>query len=151
VARAYHEESLAMFRTLGDRRNIARALIHLGWVGIDQHAHAEAREHLTEAVTIARELADPRVMIDGLEIFAYLALGVDRPDRAARLQGAAETLRETIGLPVSPSEHIFYDADVAAARAGLGDAAFNAAWGEGRALSMEQAVAYALHQDSASA
>jgi hypothetical protein len=113
-------------------------------VGIDQHDHARAREHLTEGLTIARELADPRVIIDGLEIVAYLALGVGRADRAARLQGAAETLRETIGLPLSPSERLFYDDDVAAVRAALGEAALAAAWSEGKAMAVEQAIAYAL-------
>ena len=37
--------------------------------------------------------------------------------------------------------------DVAAARQGLGDDRFMAAWDEGRSMSLEAAMAYALEED----
>jgi hypothetical protein len=147
ASRACHEESLAIMQLFGDRRNAAMTLAHLGWVAIDQGEYDRARRLLAESLTTAHELGDARVVIDGLENFAYLAIVVGRADRAARLRGAAEALRERIGIPVTPGQRSIYDGDALAVRAGLGDATFAATWSEGKAMSVEQAVAYALHDD----
>ena len=146
AARAYHEESLAIRRQLGDTQGIANSLVYLGWLRIDQQDFPGARGPLAEGLTLARELGDATVVVDGLEISAYLAMNVGRMDRAARLQGAADALRETIGVPMSPSEHSLYDGELATVRAALGEPEFAAAWAEGRAMSMEQAVAYGLNE-----
>jgi len=65
-------------------------------------------------------------------------------DRAVRLFGAAEALREAIGLLSAPQERADYDARLAATRSRLGVVAFEAAWAEGRAMTLEQAIEYAL-------
>jgi hypothetical protein len=132
-------------RELGDGREVARKLAHLAAVSIDQREHARARGLLVESLTMARELDDARVVIDGLETCAYLAVVGDMTDRAARLHGAAEALRETIGVPLSPSERALDEVTMlTAVRAALGEETFTAAWAEGRAMSMERAIAYAL-------
>jgi hypothetical protein len=53
-------------------------------------------------------------------------------------------LRETIGTPPTPEEQIENEQVMPTIRAQLDEAAFNAAWAEGRALTMEQANADAL-------
>lgn len=68
--------------------------------------------------------------------------------RAARVWGAAERLRESIGSPVSRIGRSDYDRPVAVARAALGDhSAFDRAWQEGRALTIEQAIELALEDN----
>jgi hypothetical protein len=79
-----------------------------------------------------------------LELSAKAALADRTEQRAARLLGAAHAMREAIGAPHWPSERAAYDADVDVAREGLGDRAFAAAWAQGWAMSLEQAIAYAL-------
>jgi hypothetical protein len=64
--------------------------------------------------------------------------------RATRLFGAAEAQRETFGAPMPPAARTEHDRKVAAARAQLSEEAFVAAYAEGRAMTMEQAVGYAL-------
>jgi len=64
--------------------------------------------------------------------------------RAARLFGAAEALREALGAPVLWFQRQSYAQGVAALRAWLDDAACAAAWAEGRGMTLEQAIAYAL-------
>jgi DNA-binding CsgD family transcriptional regulator len=59
---------------------------------------------------------------------------------AARLWGAAESLREAIGRPMPPVYRAEYERSVAAARAQLGEKAFAAAWAEGRTMTPEQAL-----------
>jgi hypothetical protein len=66
--------------------------------------------------------------------------------RATRLFGAAEALCEANTWRLLSDSLIDRDRCVAVARARLGEAAFVAAWEEGRALSLDQAVAYALEE-----
>jgi len=65
-------------------------------------------------------------------------------ERAARLWGAAEALREVIGAPVPPNLAPYHDAVVAAARAHTDDATWATAWAAGRALPLEDAVTEAF-------
>ena len=79
-----------------------------------------------------------------LEYLARVAGGLGQPERAARLFGAAEALREAIGAPLPPSGRDDHEREVAAARAHLDEHAFVQALAEGQAMSLEQAIAYAL-------
>jgi hypothetical protein len=67
-----------------------------------------------------------------------------RSERPIRLLGAGEAFCETLGArpPVAIAQE--YERTVAAGRAALGEAAFAAAWAEGRAMSLDEAVEYAL-------
>jgi hypothetical protein len=65
-------------------------------------------------------------------------------ERAARLFGAAEGLFEATGGGLAAADQAEHDRYLALAREQLDEAVFGAAWAEGRAMTMEQAVAYAL-------
>jgi predicted ATPase/class 3 adenylate cyclase len=145
-ARTYHEESLAIMRDLGERRAVARSLAHLGWARINQRDHAGARTLLVESLTIIRGIGDPLELMRVLKVAVDLAFAVDNMDLAARLQGAIDGLRDSVGAPVSPRERMSNDVNVGAMRAALGESRFAAAWAEGRAMTLEQAVAYALDE-----
>jgi len=58
--------------------------------------------------------------------------------------GAAEALRETSDSPMTPQEHIEYANEVAGLRADMDEKAFVSLWAEGRSMTMEQAIEYAL-------
>ncbi len=64
--------------------------------------------------------------------------------RAARLFGATEALRQAINLPIRVSEFPDYDRWVAAARGATDADSFAAAWKEGAAMTLEQAIELAL-------
>ena len=63
---------------------------------------------------------------------------------AARIWGAGDALRAAIGATLSPFEQSYYRPFIEAARTRLGEADFDAAWSEGRTMSPEQAIEYAL-------
>jgi len=143
-ARMHLEESLAICRQLGDRAGIAASLCSLGYVATEEGAHLSARTMHAESAAIRLELGDRRGMADSLEGLANVSLAWTRPLRAARIWGAAERLREDIGLPMAPAFRPRYDGSVKAARVACADdTAFQAAWREGSAMTLEQAVAYA--------
>jgi hypothetical protein len=79
-----------------------------------------------------------------LEGLAEEASAQKQPERAARLFGAAEVLREAGGWPFQEVYRADYEPHVAATRAALGARAFAAAWAKGRATPRDQAYADAL-------
>jgi hypothetical protein len=81
-----------------------------------------------------------------LERLAGVACAQDQPERAARLLGAAEALRQAICAPQPPADRLGWEHSCSSVRAKLGEAMFSAAWVAGRAMTLEQAVAYALEE-----
>ena len=79
-----------------------------------------------------------------LQVSAAVASAQESPARAARLWGAAGSLRESIGASLSPAEAQAHEPYVEAARSGLDAAAWGRAWVEGEAMGTEEAAAYAL-------
>jgi hypothetical protein len=107
--------------------------------------HAQAC--LTESLAQFQEQDNRRRIAQCLEGLAGVAAAQVRPGRTARLCGAAEALREAIGTPIWPVDRPTYERDVATMRAQLDEATFVAAWAEGRAMPLEQAIAYALNDE----
>ncbi len=61
-----------------------------------------------------------------------------------RLFGAAAARREQIGFAIDPADRSDYDRDVAAAQPRLSPGEWEAGWAEGKAMTLEQAIAYGL-------
>ncbi len=137
-------EALATFRTLGLKHPISWSLINLGYIAQHQGDYAQAYAFHAESLTIRRDLGVVWGLTAALAGLAGAACGQGRPARAARLFGAAEALHETLPLAPVPAHQLETDRNIAAARAQLDEATWEAAWTEGRAMTLEQAVAYAL-------
>jgi len=146
-ARAYYEESLAIWRELGERDNFPLSSKNLGLVALAQGEPVRAHAYLTESLAQFQEQGNKRRCAECLEGLAGVATVQAQPARAARLWGAAEALRAMIGAPMRPIERPTHDRHVSAARAQLDEATFAAAWANGRALTIEQVIAYALTTD----
>ena len=145
AARAMFDECLPIFRELGDRTGIAATLAGMGIGALKRGDNGVAAALLKEGLAIFRELSYRDGIADSLERLAEVAMAVSEPGPAARMWGAAERLREEMGGPLPPSARVRYDRHVAAARAAMGDdAAFHRAWQEGRMMTLEQAVEYAM-------
>ncbi len=102
-----------------------------------------------ESLSLSRDIGARDVVAKGLGDVAMVVVALGQPLRAARLGGAGEALREALGMPLAPAERSDYDWAVGAMRAALGEEAFAAAWAEGRALPLEEAVALALEGQAA--
>ena len=61
--------------------------------------------------------------------------------------GAAEALRELIGIDMSQVEHVEYEREVADLKANMDEKVFEQLWSSGRSMTMEQAVELALEAD----
>jgi non-specific serine/threonine protein kinase len=148
AARALAEESLAIQRELGDRPGIATSLCDLGRVAREQKDLLGARRLLNESLTIRWELGDRPGIADSLEGLACVASAAGGPGRAARIWGMAERLRDEIGSALPPRERPRHALWVATARADLGDGtAFDYAWQQGRAMTLDRAVEYSIKDE----
>jgi hypothetical protein len=100
--------------------------------------------HLTEALNLFRHSRDDWAFAITLESFAGLAAMEPRPERAARLFGAVDRLYAETNLPrqswwLAPQQRLRD-----AARPILEAEEYARAREEGRAMTMEQAIEYAL-------
>jgi predicted ATPase/transcriptional regulator with XRE-family HTH domain len=142
-AAAILAECIALLRELNHRPSLAWCLEVWARVATAQGEYGRAKACLTEALALFGDLGQRNGIVHALEGVAGLAAAQSDARGAARLYGAAEVLREVIGNPLAPFDRTEYDRYVAVARAQLDEAAFAAAWAEGRALLPEQAAAEA--------
>jgi DNA-binding CsgD family transcriptional regulator len=136
---------------LGDVHDITIALILLGMIALARGEPERAAAAFEEDLHLLRKLGDTDSIIHCLLGLARVAIPHGEPARAARLWGAAEALQEAIGSVVTASPFVRsqYDHEnfLDAVRSRLDEEAWEAAWAEGRAMSPEQAIEYALCEE----
>jgi hypothetical protein len=101
-----------------------------------------------ESLVLRKMLGGREGVARSLAELASVALAQARPERAARLFGAAEAMREMVNVPLPPADRVDYDRQLAVLRIDLDETTFAAAWAEGRAMTLEQAIEYALAVDT---
>ena len=138
AGRALLERSLSMVREMRMPAYVAFVLEALGGVAIQEGDFPAAHSLLVESLTIMRDIEHRnRTAVMPLERFVALAKAQGRMERVARLYGVIASL-----WSIAPDAE--FEARLACVRESLGQAAFEAAFNEGRAMAWEQAVAYAI-------
>ena len=144
LAQKAYEEGLALSRETGYILGELLELANLGTVALYRGLPEQARALYDESLALSRELGDKKYSAMHLAAIAGpVATGGD-PQAAARLLGASEALLEALGIIIPASDWSTLDRSVEAAREQLDEATFDAAWAEGWAMSLEQAISYAL-------
>ncbi|MFL5732491.1 MAG: tetratricopeptide repeat protein, partial [Chloroflexia bacterium] len=146
TARSMYEESLAISRELGDKRGIAVSLGNLGNVAYGQGDYAIAHSLYEGSLALMRELGVSWGIGWILAGLGGVAAGVGQASRGTRLLGAAEALEEAPGSIFGQDDRMVYEQGIASARAQLSEEEFEKAWAEGRAMTMEQAIEYAIEE-----
>ena len=140
------EESLTIGRERQDQDCLARAFANLGLTTLVLGDVERARSLLREGLIAAREIG----LVEGF-IYAFVGLGAayarEDPTRAARLIGRADMLLEEAASYFHQLEGRVRDETEAELRARLGEDAYAAAYAEGRALALEDALVLALRPD----
>ncbi len=143
-ARSCLEEAVKLRGEIGDPWAVASSLNNLGNVVRTQGDYAAARTLYEQSFAINRGLGDRWAIAYLLEDMGGLAALQSQPERALRLVGAASTLREAIGAPLSPAEKNKLETLLVKARQLLDETAQNTTLAEGQAMSLAQAIEYAL-------
>src|SRR5262249_2700947 len=148
VARARTDESLAIWRELGDRQNIANVLSTAARLARDQGDYALARAYLAESLQVFSDIGDRRGLAFVLEGLAGLAAGATQPLRAHCLAASAATLRRIIGAGLPPAWRADLERSLEATSRGVSRAAIEEANARGRSMTLTEAIA--LAQEGAS-
>jgi predicted ATPase/class 3 adenylate cyclase len=147
-AEALYEESLTEAQARGDRHAAAYSLRHLARLCLRRGETTRASALIGRGVPPLMELRDRRCTPPTLEALAY-ALAQRQPGDATRLFAAAQAIRDQSGMRLMRTEEQAQERERATLEMGLGQAAFATAWSEGRAMTLEQALTYALKASSA--
>jgi hypothetical protein len=140
-----HEDEYDRARARYSPTNLLiHALGGLGHLERDEGNYERARGLYQESLVMRRRAGHQIALAMSLEDFAVLAGREQQFERAIRLLGAGERFCESLGARPPVAVAAEYERAVVTGRAALGEAAFAAAWAAGRALSLEQAVQYAL-------
>jgi len=146
TARARVEESLRMHREIGDRFGVTDALHVLGRIALADGDLTTAGTSFLEALANDEQVGNRTGMGIVLDNLAAKASAEGQHLRAVRLGGASEAIKEAAGGH-APPPFIDLPDPREAARDELGDAAVAAAWDEGRAMTLEQAIAYSREEN----
>jgi non-specific serine/threonine protein kinase len=141
------EEGVALFRELGARGDVALGLYNLGWVALHQDDLGRAADLYGESLSLSWETGLNPLVQMALEGFACVAGAKGEAQRAARLWGAAQALHEAKGIPRDTDFLAEADTRISAVRSGMGEEAWEETWRKGRAMTLDEAVSYALVEE----
>jgi non-specific serine/threonine protein kinase len=146
-----YEESLAICRQIDDRPNIAATLASLAQAALDGGDREAARAAFAESIAISRDVGELAEQVTGrgamlraLQGLADLAACEGQLVRAVCLAAAVDRQRQDRGTPASPDEQAVRDRRLEEMRQVMGRERYMAAWAEGWAMPLADAIASAL-------
>jgi predicted ATPase/DNA-binding XRE family transcriptional regulator len=153
-AEVFIEEALSVGRefNLGDE---FIPQFYLGCVRLHRGDYEAAETRFVESIKVAQRLSlqlwGAQISVgDGLVGLAAVAAGLNQYERAAKLDGAGQAIFDTVAFKVPPNDRIEIEPFLQIAREQLGESLFEAFAADGRAMTMEQAIAYALEKTNES-
>jgi tetratricopeptide (TPR) repeat protein len=144
AARAHYKESVRVYQEVGATFNVMLEKSNLAHLERKLGNYASALEYYRETLVAFRDIGQDGAVSHQLECFGFIALAQDQNERALQLFAAANALREKGGTPMRPDEQIYFDEQLRGLREKMESTKFDSIWSQGRAMTMEQAIAYAL-------
>jgi predicted ATPase len=156
TARRLFEEKRALDEARGNQHGTAFALQALGELSEEEGDRAQAWTCYAGALTNLRDASDFERAMTVLQGMAFLSLTGGAPARALRLAGAVMAAQNTSGLQwrwdiavqQKLAPHQEWEQIRDAAQQALGPQAAATAWAEGQAMTLEEAIAYALEKQA---
>lgn len=129
---------------MDDKLFLTGCLFYLGYVDCEEGHHAAARPRFVEMNEILPRVEFPVVSTYCLEGFTRLASAEGQAARALRLGGATAALHRTYGVSIELTKQAAFERGLETAWQAMGEKEGKAAWEEGRAMTHEEAIAFAL-------
>ena len=143
-ATALCEEAAALHRRQRHKGGLEIVLDSLGWAALVRGDLDQATASHEESLALCKELGSKLAAAESLDGLACGAAARGEAERSARLFGAAEALRETVGYHHLPEERALREPYLTSARAGMDQVAWERAFAQGTAMTLDEAVGYAL-------
>jgi predicted ATPase len=145
-AEEFYKRSLALCHEYGLKGDMGWNLQQLGLLALHQDNYSLARQYFTNCYDLVSRIYEKDSAYNLISGLAAVAGGTNQPERAAKLSGAAQTIRKTIDIAYPPLDSAELDRHIQIARAQLGEQTFETLQAEGRAMTMEHAVEFALQE-----
>ena len=145
----FYERSLENLRELRGRFALAHPLCNLAWASLHQDDIHRAKALFEESLNLHKEDGNWNAITIILAGFAGILGMSGKPEQAAQLFGAVEASLEAIGMHgrmLQLSDQKEFNHYAVVVRGQLDKAVFEKAWAEGRAMTMEQAIEFALKE-----
>ena len=146
-ARKHADRMLDLHKGMGDQLGTTAHQSAMAHAARQLDNFEEALALYRETIQEWQEIGHRGAVAHQLECFAFIAKAQEQGERAVKLMSAAEALREASNSPMTPQERIEYANEVASLRSGIDEKTFVSLWAEGRSMTMEQAIEYALKDD----
>ena len=143
-ARELFEDALDVFNKLRIKIYLMSAKSQLGHIFRYTGDLAGAKSIYRETIAGWKDIGNRGAIAHELESFAAIAITEEDPQRALKLCGAAEALRERSKSPMTDFERLEYDQMVAHVRSLVDENEANLLWAEGRSLTTDEAIELAL-------
>ena len=143
-ARRAYEECQAVSKETGNRRHEAISIANLSYVAYHEGNYDQAIDCCRKALALSNSLQMEHLSAWFLAAMAGAIGAKGKPKLAARLLAASEAQLEAMGASTQPADKFEIDHFKEAIREQLDETELDKAWAEGRAMSFEEAVAYAL-------
>jgi len=140
------QESVTIQHETGEKVVESNALNVCGRIALAQGNPLEARRHFQEGLILQRDLQDIGNAPSLLEGLANALASLSQSNDAILLLGAAEALRERINVTMMQIERSEYDQLISRLRERVDDVTYQKIWNEGRAMTVDQAIAFALKE-----
>lgn len=142
------QETLNVKREIGDQIGLPASLSNLGNLLVLQGKLAEAETYLREALERRQRLQDRQGMLYSVNQAAGLAAAQERYGRATTLYAAADALHQTMAISRTADGENDQRQDMEQVRRHLDAATLAQCQASGARMTLEEAVAYALSQDT---
>jgi len=147
-AAQFFEDGLKIFKRLRNKNFQTALTSELGHIARHTGEINQAKKIYTETLINWQDLGNRAAISHQLECFAFLAIAEEEPSRAIKLFGAAEAIREKIKSTMTNYEQEEYSKALIRLHSMLTSAEFSSLWAEGRAMTMEQAIGFALELEA---
>jgi len=139
-----YREALMVYEELNSDLGISYPLAKLAITSVLEGEFTSAAELYARALPMLQELGDKDFICFALIGVSLIEVNRRRFERTATLLAVTEATRQSISVVFRPAQQQLYDKAMIAAKLALGEQAFAQAWEEGRAMSIERAIEYAL-------
>ena len=141
------EEALAILADRGDKYRLVNTLSGSAHFLREQGQLAEALVFYRRSIRLWQDFGHRGAVAHQLECFGLIALVKGQPARAAKLISAAESLREVVNSVRTPTEQKEFEGARLELKTHMDESEFNNIWQEGRSMTMEQAIEFALEEN----
>jgi tetratricopeptide (TPR) repeat protein len=143
LARKYYEECEVLLPDSGDKGDRARFVHSLGYIAQHEGNYGKAESQFRKSLKMFRQLGNRRGMAECMAGLAGLKARQGQVEWGAVMLSAADSVLKVTGGAWWPADRVEVEANQEFIRSALGEAEWNVTQKKGRAMTLEQALAFA--------